>query len=108
VFLNRRRELRLPFVAATTFTDIQVSDRVVSAETTDLSVHGCFVATPTPRKLESKLWITIAFAGVKIAAMAKVAHVNQKGMGIAFTNIEMREQLNVDRWMNSLRSHASH
>jgi hypothetical protein len=106
VFLNRRRELRLPFVAATTFTDVTVSDRAVSAQTSDLSVHGCFVATPNPRKIDTKLWITIAFGGVKIAASAKVAHVNPKGMGIAFTNIEMRQQLSVDRWMDGLRAHA--
>jgi hypothetical protein len=100
-FTDRRRGLRIPFVASITFTDVK-SDHLILAQTSDLSVHGCFVRTPTPAKSETKLWIKIAYAGAKIAAIGKVAHVRGDGMGISFFEIEMRAQSTVDRWISRL------
>jgi c-di-GMP-binding flagellar brake protein YcgR len=97
--IDRRRALRVPFVAATTFTAVAAGESQ-STRTTDLSVNGCFVTTANAPNPGTNLWVTLVFAGVKFSALAKVVHVREEGMGIAFPKIEMRDRSNVDRWMS--------
>jgi hypothetical protein len=97
-FARRPRELRTPFVAAIVITDV-VSERQISAHTSNLSLHGCFVSTPTLLNLGVKVQITIVYAGAKVVASACA-----DGMGIAFTKIEQHNQAVLERWISDLRS----
>ena len=102
-FARRPRELRLPFVAAIVITDL-VSERQISAHTSNLSVHGCFVPTPTPLNLGVKVQITVVYAGAKVVASGRVASTRADGMGIAFTKLEQDDQAVLDRWISDLRT----
>lgn len=99
---RRNRALRKPFVAAIVITDM-ASERQVSARTSDLSVHGCFVTTLTPLNPEAKVRVTIIHAGAKIVALGHVVSTHAEGMGIAFTNIEPGDQAVLELWMSDLR-----
>ena len=99
---KRPRELRRPFVAAIVITDV-VSERQMSTHTSDLSVHGCFVSTPTPLNPGVKVQTTIIHAGVKVVASGRVVSAHADGMGIAFTKIEQRDQAILEQWVSDLR-----
>ena len=101
-FARRPRELRKPFVAAIVITDV-VSERQISAHTSDLSMHGCFVTTPTPSNPGAKVRVTIVHAGAKIVALGRVVSAHGEGMGIAFTSIEPGDQAILELWMSDLR-----
>lgn len=103
IFPDRRRALRLPFAARTSVTDVKSDERMV-ALTRDLSLQGCFVATQTPSNPGTPVWITIYHAGAKVAAIGKVVHVGREGMGVAFSKMDLRDQLHIDRWMSLLRA----
>jgi hypothetical protein len=87
----------MPFVAAILINDI-VSERQISTYKSNLSVHGCFVPSPTPLNLGAKVQITIVYAGAKV-----VASTRADGMGIAFIKIEQHDQAVLERWMSDLR-----
>jgi len=70
-FSQRPRALRKPFVATIVITDVD-SELQISTHTTDLSMHGCFVSTPTPLNLGLKVQITIVYAGSKVVASGRV------------------------------------
>jgi len=99
---QRHRALRKPFVGAIVITDV-ASERQMSSHTSDLSVHGCFVPTPTPLNAGVKVRITIVHAGAKVMAFGDVIYARAEGMGIAFTKIEPSDQAVLERWMTDLR-----
>jgi hypothetical protein len=99
---QRPRALRKPFVAAIVITDV-LSERQITTHTSDLSVHGCFVPTPTPLEPGTKVQITIVHAGAKVVASGRVVSTRADGMSIAFTKIEQRDQAVLDRWISDLR-----
>lgn len=101
-FAQRPRALRKPFVAAIVITEI-LSERQISIHTSNLSVHGCFVPTPTPLNLGVKVQITMVYAGAKVVALGHVVSAHPEGMGIAFTNIEPGDQAILELWMSELR-----
>jgi hypothetical protein len=98
----RPRALRKPLVAVIVITDV-VSERQMSTHTSDLSLNGCFVPTPTPLDPGVKVQITIVYAGAKVVASGRVVSVRPDGMGIAFTEIEQRDQVVLEQWINNLR-----
>ena len=100
-FGPRPRALRKPFVAAIVITDV-VSEQQMSTRTSDLSVHGCFVPTPTPLNPGVKVQITIVYGGAKVVALGHVVSARAGGMGIAFTKIEARDQAVIDGWLKDL------
>jgi hypothetical protein len=100
---RRHRELRKPFVTAIVITDA-ASERQISSHTSDLSIHGCFVPTPTPYDPGVNARITIVHAGAKVVAFGHVIHSRADGMGIAFTKIEPSDQAVLERWMTDLRA----
>jgi hypothetical protein len=99
---QRPRALRMRFVATIVITDV-VSERRISSRTDDLSVHGCFVPTPTPFDPGMKVQVNIVYAGAKVMAFGRVVSARTNGMGITFTGMEQRDQAILERWMNDLR-----
>jgi hypothetical protein len=99
---QRPRAPRKPFVAAIVITDV-LSERQISTRTSNLSLHGCFVPTPTPLNTGVKVHITILHAGAKVVASGRVASARADGMGIAFTKIEQHDQTILERWISELR-----
>jgi len=100
---QRPRALRKAFVAAIVITDV-VSERQMSTHISNLSVHGCFVPTPTPLNAGVKVQITIVYAGAKVVASGRVVSAPADGMGIAFTKIEQHDQAVLEQWISDLRA----
>ena len=100
---KRPRALRKPFVAAIVIIDVH-SERQITARTSNLSVRGCFVLTPTPLNPGTKVQVTIVHAGAKVAVSGRVASVRAQGMGIAFLKIEQHDQAVLERWISDLRT----
>jgi hypothetical protein len=100
---QRPRALRKPFVAAIVITDV-LSERQISARTSNLSVHGCFVPTPSPLKPGAKVQITIVHAGAKVTASGRVASNREDGMGIAFNKLEPHDEAVLEQWLSDLRT----
>jgi hypothetical protein len=96
------RALRMPFAAAISITDVD-SERQVSGRTSDLSVRGCFMATPTSFGPGVKIRITIVHAGAKVVAFGRVVYAHAEGMGVAFTKIEASDQEVLEGWISDLR-----
>jgi hypothetical protein len=94
--------MRKPFVAAIMIIDV-ATELQTSARTSNLSMHGCFVPTPTPLISGAKVQITIVHAGAKFLAGGRVAYSRPDGMGIAFTKIEQRDQTILEQWLSGLR-----
>jgi hypothetical protein len=99
---QRPRALRKAFVAPVVITEL-ASERQISTHTSDLSVHGCFVSTPTPMNPGVKVQIIIVHTGAKIVASGRVVSARADGMGIAFTKIEQRDQAVLEQWISNLR-----
>ena len=100
---RRPRELRKPFVARIVITEV-ASERQISAHTSNLSLHGCFVPTLTPLNLGEKVQVTLVYAGAKVAAFGRVASARADGMGITFTEIEQHDQAALERWISDLET----
>ena len=99
---RRPRELRKPFVAAIVITEI-ISERKMSSRTSDLSVHGCSVLTPTPLNPGVKVRIAIVHADAKVVTFGHVVSVRPDGMSISFDKTEQRDQAVLERWISRLR-----
>lgn len=99
---QRNRGLRRPFVAAIVITDM-VSERQMSARTSDLSLRGCFVTTPTALNPGTKVRVAIVHAGAKIMVLGRVVSARAEGMGIVFTKIEPSDQAVLELWKSDLR-----
>jgi hypothetical protein len=97
-FAQRPRELRKPFVAAIVITDV-LSARQISADTSNLSMHGCFVPTSTPLNFGVKIRIAMVYAGARVVAIGRVVSARAEGMGIVFTKVEQRYQAILKRWI---------
>jgi hypothetical protein len=94
--------MRKPFVAPVVIFDV-LSERPTSGQTKNLSLHGCFVPTPAPLDSGVKVQITIVHAGAKFLAAGRVVFSTSEGMGIAFTKVEQRDQVTLERWLSDLR-----
>ena len=79
-----------------------VSERQISARTRDLSVHDCFVLTPTPLNPGVNAGIIIVHAGAKVVAFGRVVSVRAYGMGISLAKIARRDQTVLDRWISEV------
>jgi hypothetical protein len=101
-FPQRPRALRKPFVAAIVITDV-VSELQISTHTSDLSMHGCFVSTPTPLNPGTKVQVNLVRAGAKFMAFGHVVSARTDGMSVTFTKIEPRDQAILEQWMSNTR-----
>ncbi len=99
---QRPRALRLPFVAAIVVTDMD-SEKQISSHTSDLSVNGCFVPTPTALNSGVKVRIAIVHAGAKVVASGRIVSARADGMSIAFDKIEQCDQEILEKWLSDLR-----
>ena len=85
-------------------TDVQ-SERHLNARTTNLSLFGCYVYTPSPFPEGTKVSLRISHGGASVATFGKVVYSKpNSGMGIAFGKIEPSSQAILEKWISSLRA----
>jgi hypothetical protein len=103
VQLERHRAQRYSFVATIELTDLQ-SDNQMKEQTSDLSLFGCRVNTPKPWPAGTKVSIRLTHRGAIFGAYGKVAYAGPSGgMEIAFTSIEEKDQLTLEKWITEQR-----
>lgn len=98
------RARRYFFVAPIELTDLQ-SEIQVKEHTSNLSLFGCSVDTQKPLPKGTKVKIRIVHRGANFTALGQVAYVRPGGgMGVAFTQIEPKEQVALEKWIAELRA----
>jgi PilZ domain-containing protein len=103
VHTGHPRARRYPFVAGIELTDAQ-SETQIRERTSDLSVFGCHVDTPKLFAAGTRVRIRIAHRGANFAALGTVVYAGPNaGMGVAFTKIEQKDQLVLEKWIDELR-----
>ena len=102
---ERPRARRYSFVATIELTETQ-SEAKIQERTSDLSLYGCRVETHKPFPTGAKVRIRIAHKSANFVALARVSYTTSEGgMGIAFTQIEPKDQLVLEKWVEELRDH---
>ena len=100
---ERPRARRYPFVVIIELTDVQ-SEVQIRERTSDLSSFGCHVDTLKLLPTGTRVRIRIAHRGAKFTALGTVVYAGPNaGMGVAFTKIEQKDQLVLERWIDELR-----
>ena len=98
-----RIKKRYLFVATIELTDLQ-SEAKIQERTSDLSLYGCRVETRKPFPRGAKVRIRIAYRSANFVALGRVSYATERGMGIAFTQIEPNHQLILEKWVWECRS----
>ena len=99
--LQRRSATRHHFGAIAEVLDLDQTHEVVSL-IRDLSLTGCFVKTTTPFREGTRVRLRIAHSGAAFAATGRVtANVTATGMGIAFTQMELKDRAILEGWLGT-------
>ncbi|SRR5260370_14523327 len=100
---ERPRARRYPFVVGIELTDVQ-SEVKIRERTSDVSLFGCHVDTLKPLPTGTRIIIRIAHRGANFAALGTVVYAGlNAGMGVAFSKIEEKDQLVLEKWIDELR-----
>ena len=101
--LERHRARRYSFHAGIELTDLE-SETQTKAQTSDLSLFGCHVDTVKTLPAGTRVRIKISHRSENFEALGKVVYSRQnEGMGIHFTDIELNDQLVLDKWIAERR-----
>jgi hypothetical protein len=103
VHTERPRAPRYPFIAGIELTDVR-SEAQIRERTSDLSLFGCHVDTLKLFPTGTRVRMRIAHRGANFAALGTVVHARPNdGMEVAFTKIEQKDQLVLEKWIDELR-----
>lgn len=103
MFTEHPRARRYLFVVGIELTDVQ-SEAQIRERTSDLSLFGCHVDTLKLFPVGTRVRIRIAHRDANFTAFGRVAYVGANaGMGVAFTKIEQKDQLVLEKWLDELR-----
>lgn len=80
-----------------------VSGRTIIAETSDVSMGGCYVETCDPLDARSTARIEISYNGSTVTAYGDVVRCDKgKGMGLKFRGIAPEQVAIIKRWLFAL------
>jgi hypothetical protein len=103
---ERRARTRYKFAAPVELTESGAS-RPVSAQISNLGLHGCYVRIDSPAALGSALEISIAHNGQSFQARATVKSSQAgKGMGLTFTEVDPKNRQVLDEWLAAAMERA--
>lgn len=103
MFTEHPRARRYSFVVGIELTDVQ-SEAQIRERTRDLSLFGCHVDTPKLFPTGTRVRLRIAHRGANFAALGTVVYAGPNaGMGVAFTKVEQKDQLVLEKWLDELR-----
>lgn len=99
---DRRRFPRYRFIADVEIVEI-ASNTKLHAQTSDMSIGGCFFDMLNPSPKGTDIQVIISHAGATFTARGRVAFViPNMGMGVAFTNIEGNQVAVLQKWLSDL------
>jgi len=99
---KRPRPIRHAIRANAQIAD-SVSGQSVSGPTSDVSLAGCFVETPTPLEVKSIVRINLTHGGATVATYGDVVRSERgKGMGLRFRGTAPDQLAVWKRWLFAL------
>ena len=100
---ERPRARRYTFPANIELMNVE-SETKIRAHTCDLNLFGCHVKTMSPWTVGTKVRLKITYKGAAFVAAGRVAHVRgDEGMGVRFTDVGVKDELILERWIAELR-----
>jgi len=97
-----RRSPRYPFYASAEITELQTQTRL-TARTSELSRHGCYMDMVNPLPLGTTVKIQLIHHEQTLDATGQVIYSQlNMGMGVAFDEIEVDQVVTLERWLSDL------
>jgi hypothetical protein len=97
-----RRSPRLAFYASAEITELQTQTRL-TARTSELSRHGCYMDMVNPLPLGTSVTIQLIHHEQTFDTTGRVIYSQQNmGMGVAFDEIEGGYVLVLEKWLSDL------
>lgn len=101
--IEKPRARRYPFAASIELVEME-SGAEVYGQNTDISSFGCQVNVVTPWTVGTKVRLRIVHRGAVLSAQGTVTHMRGRtSLGVAFTQMEEKEQSVLDKWLADLR-----
>jgi hypothetical protein len=102
--LDSRRSPRYPFYAAAEITELQTKTGV-TARTSELSRHGCYMDMMNPLPLATRVKIQITHQDEIFEAMGNVIYAQPNmGMGVSFELPETKDEATLEKWLQELEA----
>ena len=97
--IERRRATRHLFGGAAEVINVE-SQKQLTSLTRDLSLYGCFVTSKAPFPKGTGVRLKITNSKANFSAVGHVAYnLPDKGMGIAFVQLEPKDQAVLEEWL---------
>jgi hypothetical protein len=102
------RGLRVPFTAPAEIAPEASPAASVAAQVAELSLHGCYIATPAPFAAQTLLQVKIFSGGEYFESKATVTYSQAaQGMGVAFREIKPHFLATLKQWiLEALQNHT--
>jgi PilZ domain-containing protein len=100
---ERRRGPRYPFFASAQITELQTKV-VMTARTSELSRHGCYMDMLNPLPLGTPVKIQITYQEQAIDATGRVIYSQPNmGMGVSFDEMQTDHEALLEKWVDAVR-----
>jgi len=97
---RQHRRLRVPFTAPAEIAPENSPGAGVTAQVSELSLYGCYIATPAPFAAQTPLLVKIFNGTEYFEAKATVIYSQAaQGMGLAFREIKPHFLVTLKRWI---------
>ena len=97
-----RRSPRFAFYASAEITELQTQTGI-TARTSELSRHGCYMDMVNPLPLGTTVKIQLIHHEQTFDATGRVIYSQQNmGMGVAFDEIEVDQVVTLEKWLSDL------
>ncbi|MGA2427935.1 MAG: PilZ domain-containing protein [Candidatus Acidiferrum sp.] len=97
-----RRSPRYPFYASAEITELQTQTRL-TARTSELSRHGCYMDMVNPLPLGTTVKIQLIHHDETFDATGRVIYSQlNMGMGVAFDEIGVDQVVTLEKWLSDL------
>ena len=99
---ERRRSPRYPFYASAQITELQTQTRL-TARTSELSLHGCYMDMVNPLPLGTTVKIQLIHHDQTVDATGHVIYSQSNmGMGVTFDEIGAGQVETLEKWLGDL------
>jgi hypothetical protein len=99
-----RRSPRYPFYASAEITELQTKTGL-TARTSELSRHGCYMDMMNPFPLATKVKIRITHQDENFEATGTVVYAQPNiGMGVSFEVAQPKDEATIEKWLEALKA----
>lgn len=103
-FAEKRRVDRYPINLPVKIFE-PINRKLLDAQTSKMSLRGCFVLTPSPLERDTIIRLQIEKQQEKLEIWARVANTSEAhGMGLAFLRTEPQQEGVLARWLSEARA----